>query len=181
MKRLASVKDLARLLECGILAADWYPSARESIRQWSQSNGQDYARVCDVLALASPRKMVADSVRIACHYLRTGKMIDVVRSVKVQWRHWEATGLINGPKCKAFAACLRGDDTALVVDTWIAQALRVPGTAAGRRWVLDGAGRRFRTLSAITGLPIAATQAAVWAGIQGGKCAYLEMPRGDHA
>lgn len=177
--RLASVRELSGLLVKGIHASDWYPAARESIRQWSEREGQDYARVCDVLALASPRKAVADSVRIAIHYLRTGKMIDVVSSVRKQWLHWESTGLINGPKCRAFAAALRGDDSALVVDTWIMQALRAPINSKGTRWVLGAAGRRFNRLSAITGLPVASAQAAVWAGVQGGKCAYLEMGGAD--
>lgn len=173
--RLTSVRELSDLLVKGIHSSDWYPAARQSIRQWSDANGQDYDRVCSVLALASPRKTVVDSVRIAIHYLHTGKVIDVVSSVKKQWRVWEATGVINGPKCAAFAAALRGDDNALVVDTWIMQALRAPITSTGRRWVLEGAARRFKSLSRLTGLPVAATQAAVWSGIQGGSCAYLEM------
>lgn len=175
MKRLATVKSLAHLLTIGIDASGWYREANESIWQWSEANGHDVGKVCDVLALASPRKTVLDSVRIAKHYLATGQIVDVVTSVRKQWRHWEATGAINGPKCRAFAAALRGDDSALVVDTWIMAALRAPLTSTGKLWVLEAASRRFKALSDITGLPVASCQAAVWSGIQGGKCARLTM------
>lgn len=173
--RLAPTSKLASLMSLGIHASDWYQRANESIAQWSDSRGLPIGLVADVLALVSPRKTVADSVRIGKHYLATGRLIDVTRSVRTQFAHWQETGRINGPKCNAFARALLGDRTALVVDTWIMKALNAPINSSGTQWVLNAALRRFSKLSDVSGLPIADCQAAVWCGIQGGNCAYLEM------
>lgn len=175
MTRFAPTKELAKLMTLGIHAAPWYERAHESIAQWASDRGLPTGLVCDVLALVSPRKTVADSVRIGKHWLLTGKLIDVVANVRKQFAQWQDTGYINGPKCRAFASALMGDQQALVVDTWIMKALGAPINSSGRQWVLNGALRRFSKLSEVSGLPIAHCQAAVWAGIQGGQCAFLEM------
>lgn len=175
MARLAPTKDLARLMTLGIHAAPWYERANESIRLWASDRGLPTGLVCDVLALVSPRKTVADSVRIGKHWLLTGKLIDVFGAVRKQFAHWQDTGYINGSKCRAFASALMCDRQALVVDTWIMKALNAPINSTGTQWVLNGALRRFSKLSEVSGLPIAHCQAAVWAGVQGGNCAFLEM------
>lgn len=174
-KKLATLPTLARYLEVGISASDWYTRANESIQAYSNRMGLPVGLVADVLALVSPRKAVAESVRIAKVYLDTGKLIDVTQSARSQFAYWLETGVIRGPKCNAFARALLGDGSALVVDTWIMQALSAPISSTGRKWVLEAAERRFKRLADITGLQIAETQAAVWCGIQGGRCAYLEI------
>ena len=172
---LATLPTLARYLEVGISASDWYAKANESIQAYAHKHGLPVGLVADVLALVSPRKTVPDSVRIARHYFDTGKLIDVVSSVRAQFSHWQETGIIRGPKCHAFARALLGDGSALVVDTWIMQALNAPISSMGKKWVLAAAERRFQRLADITGLRVAETQAAVWCGAQGGRCAYLEI------
>lgn len=174
-KKLATLPTLARYLEVGISASDWYARANESIQAYSNRMGLPVGLVADVLALVSPRKTVSDSVRIAKHYLDTGKLIDVTQSVRTQFNHWLETGKIRGPKCNAFARALLGDCSALVVDTWIMHALNAPISSTGKKWVLEAAERRFKRLADITSLAVAECQAAVWCGIRGGKCVYLEI------
>lgn len=174
-KKLATLPTLARYLSVGISASDWYAKANESIQAYADRMGLPVGLVADVLALVSPRKTVAESVRIAKVYLDTGELTEVTQPVRTQFAYWLETGIIRGPKCSAFARALLGDGDALVVDTWIMQALNAPISSTGKKWVLEAAERRFKRLADITGLQIVEAQAAVWCGVQGGHCDYLEI------
>jgi len=96
----------------------------------------------------------------------------MIRSTRVALEHYYETGEIRGPKTSRFAKVLRGDDSVVVVDTWMARALGVPAGQArnkstqelAERVIAAVAVRRSgRTLGEVW--RYAETQAAVWAGM----------------
>lgn len=162
-----NTRRLISLAEQGRQHRGWYRRARKSIKQWAsiQHNPDEWAdRFADLLALFSPRTHVYRSIGHALHYLATGEIkADVLPSVAASVRNYELTGRINGPKTSRFALALKGKRDAVVLDVWMARALRVNqktfdtkgGYARGERAIL-------RTAAAMGWTP-AETQAAIWA------------------
>jgi hypothetical protein len=87
-------------------------------------------------------------------------------SVKIALAHYELTGQIRGPKTSAFARALQGDRRAVVVDVWIARALRIPEEDLSSRRVYAHAARRIRGAAAHSGLPVRDAQAAIWTAVR---------------
>lgn len=152
--------------------SQWYLNARVAARALADTLGASPERTCDVLAITSPRVRVARSIELTRLYLGGSPVdrIPLLPNVRTALASYEATGRINGPKTSAFARALRGDDSVVVVDTWILQALGVPkltGLASYRR-----AADRVRALSyrlrATSTAPWAhaTTQACLWVGYQ---------------
>lgn len=151
---------------------DWYDRAHASIARycahhpWPEGFRPTVGDVADVLAITSPRVRVARNVRLTREYFESGSLgpagvlPGVLRSLEV----WQATGAVLGPKTRPFARALRGDGSALVLDTHMFQAYghpagRVPRVAERRRIA-----RSVRSVAGRLGWKVAETQAAVWAG-----------------
>ena len=145
----------------GASGAGWYDSANVSIRAFCDRTGYDVARVCDVLALTSPRVTVRRNVSLALAYLATGSAPGIVPSVRAALAHYEATGVIRGLKTSAFARALAGDVDAVVIDVWMWRAL-------GLDWPSVTPKRYRRAAATVRGIATradmtpAATQAAIW-------------------
>ena len=154
--------------------ARWYPDARETVAAIAQRHGCDVDRACDLTALFSPRVRVDRNLQLVESYLG-GIPLDklgCLPSVKESVRVYERGGGIQGPKTSRFARALRGDPHAVVVDTWIIQALdaSVPRTL---REYLRLAARvqaltyRLRVVSTDTALHSHRNvQACLWVGYQ---------------
>lgn len=126
----------------------------------------DYGRYCDVLAITSPRCAVVRNLRVTAQYLATGiTPLDVVRGTRAALRHYEATGEIRGPKTSRFAEVLRGDDSVLVIDTWMARAFGVDDNKARNKPTRVLGERVIGKIARRHGWSIASAQAAVWAGV----------------
>ena len=154
--------------------ARWYPDARETIAAIALRHGCDVDRACDITALFSPRVPVARNLALAEAYLGRVPLdrLPTIPSVKASVRGYERGAGIKGPKTSRFARALRGDPHAVVVDTWIIQALdaSVPRTL---REYLRLAARvqaltyRLRVVSTDTALHSHRNvQACLWVGYQ---------------
>lgn len=158
--------ELNRYADIGAPLKDWYAEARTEIGRLCSREGWDYDRFVCILAVTSPRVSVLRNFKFADHYMRTGFfMPDMLRTIRASVKHYEATGEIRGPKTGAFARNLLGDETALVLDIWMARALGVEQKPVNRKDNMRTAYRMIGTIAADRGWTIAETQAAIWCGI----------------
>lgn len=144
----------------------WYARAGMNIQTLCLQKGWDWQKFIDVLAVTSPRMAVRRNLRVTMGYMTYGMLPDdVIRSTHAALSHYEETGEIRGPKTSAFAAALKGDTEAVVLDTWMALALGVEQKKFGTKRGYQSGARRVRFVSAVMGEPPARIQAAIWAGI----------------
>lgn len=159
-------KGLEAYADRGANMRNWYAEARQEIGRLCSREGWDYERFVCILAVTSPRVSVLRNYKFTEHYMRTGYMLpDMMRTIRASVRHYEATGEIRGPKTSAFARNLLGDETALVLDVWMARALDVEPRVVNRKDNLKAAYRRVGSIAATRGWTIAQTQAAIWCGV----------------
>lgn len=157
---------LNRFADAGADLRDWYAQARTEIGRLCQREGWDYERFVCILAVTSPRVSVLRNYKFAEHYMRTGYFLrDMMRTLRASVEHYEATGEIRGPKTGAFARNLLGDETALVLDVWMARALNVEQRVVNRKDNTRAAYRLVGAIAAERGWTIAETQAAIWCGV----------------
>lgn len=167
--RITGMRTLADMALDGADHRYWYDSAREQIGLAAQilvgeGHGTTPDRLCELLALFSPRVSVLRSSRFMLHYIRTrGYMPDVMRTVRASVEHWRITGEIRGPKTRPFADALKGDKSALVLDVWMGEALGVNPKRWEVRAVWDAGAKRIRQTARYLNWPVAETQAAIWA------------------
>lgn len=162
---------LRRFAEAGLDGADWYDRGQREIAEVCEVEGWDPERFTDTLAILSPQVSVRRNVRLALQYNGTGRLLDnVMGNVRRSLARYNDTGEIGGAKVSAFAAALKGDREAIVLDTWMARALLVaefePSLAKLRRKATrELACKRIRAVAKRIGLCPRDCQAAIWAGI----------------
>jgi hypothetical protein len=88
---------------------------------------------------------------------------DVTRSTRAAVEHYRTTGKIRGPKTSAFARALRGDNSAVVLDTHMLRAFKVP-IKGPRKAVWNECVKRVRITARRLGVRECEAQAMVWAG-----------------
>jgi hypothetical protein len=165
MPQVASVARLQRLAEAGADHRHWYTLAREDICDVAQQKGWDPNRFIDVLALTSPRTSVRRNIRVAMSYMHDRTLpTDVIRSTHAALKYYEETGLIRGRKTSKFAAALRGNLNAIVLDTWMAVAMEIDQPLFSRKWVERYAKEQVRFVADLLGVMPAEAQAMIWAG-----------------
>lgn len=163
LPRMPSPERLAPIAERGRAGRGWYGEALEQIGMASDMLGCTPVKLAGYLAVYSPRVSVKRSIRMAYHRIRTGEHThDCMRGVQAAVEHWEATGEIRGPKTRAFNAALLGDESAVVLDVWMARALGIPQDLLGRITVYRKGEDRIRSVASVIGWTPAETQAALW-------------------
>ncbi len=176
-----------RYAEIGKAYRRWYTIARAVIRRlsdygWRTADSKHYGTnpqglygtLCDIVAITSPRCSVVRNLRLAWgEFNGNERPADMIRSTRIALAHYYSTGEIRGAKTSRFAKVLRGDDSIVVIDTWMARGFGVADNQArnkstqelGERIIdrvrrtVSRRGIRFATWT------MAETQAAVWAGI----------------
>lgn len=152
---------LTTLARNGETGRRWYIDSWTSIQDYSYRHGFDASRVCDVLAILSPRVTVEYSVKLADSYLRTGRAQGAMSQRLQALARYETCGAFNGPKVNAFAEALRGDPDAVVVDAWMYRA------ACESRYTAKTyreTAHKVKQCANGLGWPAAETQAAIWQG-----------------
>lgn len=139
----------------------WYVDSADEIHRYADRHGFDPGVCCDVLAIFSPRCTVEHSIRLAHAFLTTGDSPKAMRARVKAARKYGETGTFGGPKVNAFAAALRGDENAVVVDAWMYRAAREQRVTA--KAYREVSAKVVETADAL-GWPPAETQAAIWQG-----------------
>lgn len=119
-----SLASLARLgADHGALG--WYADARHKACVLALALDQCSDYTIDVLAILSPRVPVARNLSMTADYLSgvCPSQLPTVPSVKRSLANYEKDGRVRGSKVRRFADAIRGNTSAVVVDTWILQAL----------------------------------------------------------
>ncbi len=162
--RMSSVEKLCDYALKGMDWHRWYQSARTDIIEVCKIRGWSVDRFIDVLALTSPRTQVKKNIRVTMRYM-SGESLDfrVMKTITVALKHWEETGEIRGPKTSAFAACLHGDLSRVVLDVWMAHAFNVDQRLFATKYTSYPATQRVIDAADIVGLRPAEAQAAIWA------------------
>ena len=144
----------------------WYAHAKGEVQRVSDDCGWCWLRFADVLAVTSPRLAVRRNVRVALHYMRTGEWLTaVIYATRCAMLHYEETGEIRGRKTSAFAAAIKGDLDAIVLDTWMAKAFEIEQRLFERVPIRRECELRIQRAARECGYHPAQCQAAVWAGI----------------
>lgn len=158
-------KRLLALATAGLDHVHWYEKANAKIAAVCTAMGWDIERFVSVLAITSPRVHVSRNWTLAVHYMTHGEAhTQCMRSVVSALTHWEKTGEIRGPKTRAFAANLLGDLSVVVLDTWVAKALRVDQAKLLGAFYLKQVAK-IKAVAKALDLQPAQAQAAIWAGI----------------
>lgn len=161
---MRTANHLLTLAEAGQRYRDWYSVGRFQIETVCAIKGWDADRFCDILSITSPKVAVRRNMRIAMHYMQYNECLPMLRAVRAALSHYEETGEIRGPKTGAFAAALKGDTDAVVLDVWMARALEVEQQQFSVRSVWTEAVKRVKQTAKRLDWSARQTQAAVWAG-----------------
>lgn len=143
---------------------DWYTRAGARIRE---RFGAEADLFCDLLAATSPQTDVVRNVALALDALDRWRR----RIPQNPWIGSHGPNIaracarepLSGPKVRAFAAALKGDSDAVVVDTWM---LRAAGLGTPKRLKKPSSfrivHRAIRLVAEAEGLPATQVQARVW-------------------
>ena len=137
----------------------WYDNLPPFIAERAEHYGVDPNRYAAVLAITSARTMVKTNLDLTERYFRDGTQ-PWLPTHQIGLAHYLATGEVRGPKIGPFYEALMGSKTALVMDTWMLKALKVPRLNKG---VLRKARKRVAKVAASHEWNIPQTQAAIWA------------------
>lgn len=162
--RMASVDTLVEMAERGLDYRYWYTDAHNNIKAWCNKYHVDMPRFVAILAITSPRVRVAENIRIAVGVVFDTLSRKLLPNVQTGLEWFEKTGEIRGPKTSAFYRAIMGDDSAVVLDTWMAKALKVDYAALlNNKSHFKKAEMRVRAAAKRLDISPAECQAAIWA------------------
>lgn len=150
----------------GARGRGWYRDARAAIEDFARDVGASPDDVADVLAITSPRVHVSRNVRITRTYFTTGELPGTMGSIREAVARWERGEGIRAtsPKVANFAAALKGDPDAVVVDVWVCRSFMLDRHPTIREY--KRVAGYVRSIATRLGWPPAETQAAIWTGVR---------------
>lgn len=159
---------IASQIELITLGADlrlWYPQAQKEIETVCRLEKWDVEYFTGLLAACSPRISVRRSIRQALLY-QTGKRYfpNFPSTIRVCVEKWDSQRILTGQKIEAFRKALLGDESAIVVDTHICKAFRIPQASLARKNVLPAVCQRITALADRIDCNPRDTQAQLWGG-----------------
>ena len=166
LPKISGINTLCRLADSGRDFVDWYEFARRDIEYVCGSEIWCPRRFSAVLSITSPRVAVARNVRTAFRYMSSGRCFANTMSGTVEsLARFELTGQVSptAQKVSAFFLAITGDSESIVLDVWIAKALRV-SQAKFKNRTLAKCVDRMRAAAEFYGLTPRDYQACVWAG-----------------
>ena len=159
------VKPLVELALQGMDGLFWYDLARQEIDEICRREGWNVEHFVSILAVTSPQVAVRRNVRITLQYMAHGEFLaNVLGNVKRSVEIWESEQTIRGQKTSAFQRAILGDQTAVVLDTHMANALHVPQKAFARRFAVERCQRRVEQVAEVLDMSPRSAQACIWFG-----------------
>ena len=174
--RMTSVDKLEELALEGQHGKHWYEQCDHALRTMCRAEGWPVVHTAAVLGITSPRIQVSRNALYTKAYMREwvkdpdvnthnriSGLLPMVRSGLV---HYERTGEIRGPKTSAFAGACMGDLSQVVLDVWMARALKlVDQKLFERKQVRHKATMRINKVADRLGWEPAQVQAAIWTAV----------------
>lgn len=157
---------------------DWYHKAHTSIVDVANWNDIAIHKLAGVLAVTSPRVQLVRNCKITRNFFEGKQFQSVLGSTRRALFKYLLTGEINGQKTKAFFHCLMGSQDHVVLDTWMAKALKIDQNLFRKAHVRHEATKRVWKTAEILGMSPAECQAAIWSGmfiLAGRKPQYLPL------
>lgn len=150
----------------------WYDEANELALGIATNTGKSVDHAAVMIAHLSPRTKWAENVRYAIEVASTGDTKGTFRSCVDRARRalesddpWSTFG--KAPKTRSFAANIRGDLTAVTIDTWAMKVAGVTEQQLGRVGVYQAVAHAFRLEARKAGIEPAQLQAITWVTIRG--------------
>lgn len=151
----------------------WYDDARTVIDVLARRFQIPRATVANVVATLSPRVLWPRCLVIAYWLFEKGGGAKPPGTLSAVWqravRVYEDDAPPTGPKVEAFARALMGDDTAVVIDSWMLRAAGLPVDFKVTPTRLAAFQEVLQALSREHALPITTLQALIWEGAREGS------------
>lgn len=143
--------------------ADWYVRAHtDIIAKWG---AHQVDLMCDLIAATSPQATVVQNIKLAedAYYnYEDGNWKPWIRSHRKNVERAFKREPLSGPKVRAFAAALKGDRDATVVDTWMLKAAGYRGKALKHKRSFKVTERAIQIAAAAVGMKNTEAQATIW-------------------
>jgi len=166
--KFCTEKRILRLANNGAAFSLWYEKAFDEISIVCGLEGWDVSQFTARLAILSPRVSIRRNCRAAFLFQSAGVFFDnTPKSVRQSLLSYEKTGSFSkrARKVESFNRALLGDQSAIVLDTWVAKALKVDQRSFGSQRGYNAACGIICKLSKRIGIPPRNFQAALWAGV----------------
>lgn len=164
LPRMASVKSLEKLARDGFEHRDWYVTEAQKLYSRAQKVGVPFSRYVDIIAITSPKVHVVKNGKLTDQYVTSGSTNGMIYGTRAALAHYEKTGEIRGPKTSKFAAAIKGDQTAIVLDLWMCRAFGFDQAEFTRPAVRKECEKRVRSVARSLDITPAQCQAAIWFG-----------------
>lgn len=165
LPRMASAKTLCKFAIDGIGHKDWYRTEAIKLKQCADEIGVPFSRYVDIMAITSPKVHVSKNKKLTDQYVKTGSVDGIMKATRAALTHYEKTGEIRGPKTSKFAAALKGDDSAIVLDLWMSRAFGIDQSEFSRPAVRKECEKRMLKVCKELHIKPAECQAAIWFGV----------------
>ncbi len=151
------------------LGAEWYAAQRARISRMARNFDCSRACAAGVVAALSPRLRWSVNVR-AAETLLSGTTPSGVFKASLRKAQRILAGekplkVLSGPKVRAFYRALMGDESAAVVDVWVARAVGWTKEIKGKTY--DRIARALAKAAEIVGVAVAKLQAVAWVVVRG--------------
>jgi hypothetical protein len=148
----------------------WYERARTAAQKMAAESGYTFEQCVAVIAHLSPRVLWDRNLAMAWEMVRTGDTAGLGRNVagaRLALASADPLSTLHGPKVRAFAANIVGDDSAVTIDVWMLKAFGLVENILRRTGVYEALAGIIRTVAARLGTTAAALQAAIWIHVRG--------------
>lgn len=166
--QFAGLSRLVRLAKLGADFRGWYPAAQAEAAFVCRAENWALSDFVARLAILSPRVSVRRNCRAALLWQDSRQAFNNTPKIVLgSLSAWEKSRTFSerARKVRRFHAAILGDTEALVLDTWIAKALKVDQAVLGSALGYQAAENQIRKAAKRLSWRPAETQAAIWAGI----------------
>jgi len=149
----------------------WYAEARSFARSLARQGKTGLAKPAGIIAALSPQCHWNRNKTMAIEVMETGwttgqTTANIHKAVRI-WEGERPLSVLGGQKVRAFYRAIMGDKDAVVLDTWMAQAIGWPHLNFSARQY-EMCSRALTRAASRAGVPPANFQAIVWTQVRGG-------------
>jgi hypothetical protein len=148
----------------------WYDDARALAQDIADDSDVTLKVASGVIAALSPRMQWVTNVnaaRKACKGEAYGALGTSKRNADRILKGEDPLDVLRGPKTRAFYQAIMGDDDAAVLDTWMLQAVGLPGNASLSITKYNALSAALHQAADAEGVGTSTLQAVVWTHIRG--------------